>query len=224
MKQILKNSLKVILVIFGLIITYILAVLLLPLIPVNQNQNNQEDDTIEIYILTNGVHTDIVVPVVTDVINWSTIVPFSDTKSQKEKDLIAFGWGDKGFYLDTPEWSDLKASTAFKAAFSLGSSAMHTHFYNKLKEDEDCVKISINKSDYQNMVEYIKKSFVYDKDGKIEYIPTEMVNKDDAYYEATGSYSLFFTCNTWASGALKSANQVAPWWTATQQGIFRYYK
>ena len=101
---------------------------------------------------------------------------------------------------------------------------MHTHFYNKLKEDEDCVKVTIKKSDYKNMVEYIKKSFVYDKDGKIEFISTDMVNKDDAFYEATGSYSIFFTCNTWASGALKSANQVAPWWTATQQGIFRYYK
>ena len=55
-----------------------------------------------------------------------------NTKSKDSTaEYLAFGWGDKGFYLDTPEWSDLKASTAFKAAFALGNSAMHTTFINQ---------------------------------------------------------------------------------------------
>lgn len=73
--------------------------------------------------------------------------------------FIAFGWGDKGFYLDTPEWSDLKASTALKAAFGVSSSAIHTTFFKQLKEGEDCKRILISKENYQKLVAYISDSF-----------------------------------------------------------------
>jgi hypothetical protein len=53
---------------------------------------------------------------------------------------LAFGWGDKGFYLNTPEWADLKVSTALNAAFGLSSSAIHSTFYKKLRENETCKK------------------------------------------------------------------------------------
>ena len=130
MKKILKYILKTLGVLVGLIIIYLLAVLILPLISVNKTPEKPIDQ-VEVYIKTNGVHTDIVIPVVTDQIDWSTYIPFSDTKSKKQYKYLAVGWGDKGFYLDTPEWKDLKFSTAFKAAFWLGESAMHTTFYNE---------------------------------------------------------------------------------------------
>lgn len=225
MKKVLKYSLRTIGLIFGFILIYLLFAIFFPLITVNNNQPENIEEPIDIYILTNGIHTDIVVPVKNKEVDWSEIIPFSDTKSKQEKDLIAFGWGDKGFYLDTKDWSDLKASTALKAAFWLGSSAMHTHFYNKLVEDEDCKKITISQDDYKSLVAYIKKSFVYDANGKTELINTDMIyGNNDAFYEAKGSYNLFFTCNSWANDALKSANQRAPLWTVTQQGIFNQYK
>ena len=221
----LKYLLKGIIAIVLFVVLYLLAVLLLPLIPVNSKPQKIANDSISIYILTNGVHTDVVVPVKTKQVDWSELIPFSDTTSKQPMKYIAFGWGDKGFYLDTPEWKDLKASTAFKAAFWLGSSAMHTKFYNKLTENETCKKIEISPAEYQTLITYIKQSFKLDENGKVEFIPTDMVyGKHDAFYEATGTYNIFFTCNTWASGALKSANQLAPLWTATQQGIFYHYK
>jgi len=223
MKKIFKKIALCLKVLLALIIIYGSSVMILPLIPVNKI-DHKENDYITAYILTNGVHTDIVVPVDTDVINWSEFIPFSDTKSKQALEYIAFGWGDKGFYLDTPEWKDLKFSTAFKAAFWLGDSAMHTTFYNKMSENENCKKVYLSKEEYQKMVEYIKKSFEYDANGKIQLIPTDMVyGPNDSFYEAKGTYNIFFTCNTWTSDALKAANKTAPLWTATQQGIFRHY-
>ena len=64
-----------------------------------------------------------------------------------------------------------------------------------------------------------------DQNNKVELIKTDAVyGNNDAFYEAKGSYSLFFTCNTWAANALKTAKKEAPLWTATQQGIFYHYK
>jgi hypothetical protein len=44
------------------------------------------------------------------------------------------------------------------------------------------------------------------------------------FYNAKGRYSLFYTCNTWANQALKSANQKAALWTIFDFGIFQHYK
>lgn len=224
MKKILRILLKSLATLVLLVMVYLLAVVLLPLIPVNK-EKQQPTDQITAYILTNGVHTDIVVPVKSEAIDWSSFIPFSDTKSKKEYDYIAFGWGDKGFYLDTPEWKDLKFSTAFNAAFWLGDSAMHVTFYDKITVGEDCKKVFLSLEEYQNLIVYIKNSFDLDQNSKVELVKTDAVyGERDAFYEAKGSYSLFFTCNTWAASALKAANKKAPLWTATQQGIFYHYK
>ncbi|MDH1603748.1 TIGR02117 family protein [Empedobacter sp. GD03739] len=224
MKKIFRILLKILGLLVLLIVVYLLAVVLLPLIPVNK-QKDKPNDQITAYILTNGVHTDIVVPVKSETIDWSTFVPFSHTKSKKEYKYIAFGWGDKGFYLDTPEWKDLKFSTAFNAAFWLGDSAMHTTFYDKMTESEDCKRVDLSVEEYQKLIVYIKQSFDLDQNNKVELIKTDAVYGDsDSFYEVKRSYSLFFTCNTWAASALKAANKEGPLWTATQQGIFRHYE
>ncbi|MGL5235540.1 MAG: TIGR02117 family protein [Empedobacter falsenii] len=224
MKKVFRILLKTLGLLVLLIVVYLLAVVLLPMIPVNK-EKQKLNDQITAYILTNGVHTDIVVPVKSEAINWSTFVLFSDTKSKKEYKYIAFGWGDKGFYLDTPEWKDLKFSTAFNAAFWLGDSAMHTTFYDNMTESEDCKRVDLSVEEYQKLIVYIKQSFDLDQNNKVELIKTDAVYGDsDSFYEAKRSYSLFFTCNTWAANALKEANKEAPLWTATQQGIFRHYE
>jgi len=223
LKKAFKILLKTILTLLGLVLLYGLAVVVMPLISVNSTKSQPEEITI--YILTNGVHTDIVCPIESEIINWNEIVPFENTLSQRNDfEYVAFGWGDKGFYLDTPTWADLKFSTAFKATFWLGDSAMHVTFYNNLKEGEDCKKIVISKENYKLLVDYIKNSFDY-QNNKIILIPTDMVyGTNDAFYDAKRSYNLFFTCNTWANNALKQTNQKAAFWTATDKGIFRHYK
>ena len=137
---------------------------------------------------------------------------------------LAFGWGDKGFYLNTPEWSDLKASTALNAAFGLSSSAMHTTFYKIMKEGEACKKIKISAEEYQKMVTYISDSFHRDTYKNVQWISGNSYGNRDAFYEANGSYNLFYTCNTWANNALKIANQKASLWTVTDTGILCHYQ
>ncbi|PBJ12374.1 TIGR02117 family protein [Flavobacterium sp. ACN6] len=210
--------------IFGFLALYVVSVFLISKITVNSNINfAKEQKTIPIYILSNGVHTDIVVPVKNEIKDWRNEIQFSQTQSKDSlMNFIAFGWGDKGFYLDTPEWSDLKASTALKAAFGVSSSAMHTTFFKQLKEGEDCKLIWISKENYQKLVNYISESF--SDSVHPQWIEGHSYGKKDAFYEAKGSYSLFYTCNTWANSALKAANQKASLWTVYDKGIFCHYK
>lgn len=225
MKKKLLVIIKIIGFIIGVVFLYIILGLLLPLIPVKAKKTD-DPKIIEAYILTNGVHTDLVLPIKTKYIDWSKKLPFENTKG-KETDFnyISFGWGDKGFYLDTPTWADLKFSTAFKAAFWLSESAMHCTYYKKMTVADDCKKIMLTEKQYQNLIKFIDDKFDKDSAGKYILIKTDAVyGNNDAFYDAKGSYNFTYTCNTWANDGLKAAGQKAALWTPTDFGIFQHYK
>ncbi|MEM7187408.1 MAG: TIGR02117 family protein [Bacteroidota bacterium] len=188
-----------------------------------------EPDTpkeISIYILTNGTHTDIVLPVSTDQIDWSQQIKYEHTVSTDTTySYIGIGWGDRTFYMNTPEWSDLKVSVALKAALGLSPSAMHTTYHKELKTGPHCKEIQISKEQYGRLIEYITDRF--EQDAKGNFIPiatTANYGNNDAFYEANGSLSIYNTCNTWVNGALKEAGQRACVWTLFDTGIFLKYE
>jgi len=222
-KRILKFIGKFIIGFVAFVIIYLLCAFILSRIAVDREAGNSSDVTI--FIKTNGVHTDIVVPVKNDQFDWSQDIKFENTVSKDSiEKYVAFGWGDKGFYLETPTWGDLTFTTAFKAAFALGTAAIHATFYKEMKEADDCVRINISKAQYQRLIEFISKSFKRNESGKVIYIPTNaMYGKDDAFYDAGGSYSLLHTCNTWSNNALKKCGQKACLWTPFDKGIFYQY-
>lgn len=224
MKKILKIILKTILGFIAFILLYLLAAFCLSRITIDKEANTKEE--IAIYILTNGVHTDLVVPVKSALYDWSKEVRFANTISKDTSyNYLAMGWGDKAFYLETPEWKDLKASVAFKAAFALSITAIHATYYKTMTPGEQCRKIMISAAQYQRLINYITGSFQKDTNGHFIHIATNAVyNRNDAFYEATGSYSMLHTCNTWANNGLKESGQKCCLWTAFDTGIFLKYK
>lgn len=223
-KKILRYTLRTLLGIIAFLVLYVIAALGLQRISTAKEQDNGQD--VAIYILTNGVHTDIVVPVHTAFADWSSMVPYSNTHlTDTTAGYLALFWGDKGFYLQTPTWADLKFSVAFKAATGLSSSAMHATYYQAMREGKDCHKILISSAQYQHLISFVKESFRHTTDGQFINIKTNAnYSKADAFYEAVGSYSLFYTCNTWANQALKSCGQKAALWTVLDTGIFSKYE
>lgn len=220
----LKFILKIFLGIVCFILLYFVVAFCLSRITINKETNAKEEVTL--YILSNGVHTDLVVPIKTDQYDWSKEVKFSNIQS-KDTDYkyLAMGWGDKGFYLETPAWKDLKASVAFKAAFGLSTTAIHATYHKIMVEGERCRKIHVSKAQYQRLIQYITGSF--QRDGNEHFIPIEtkaVYGNHDAFYDANGSYSMLRTCNTWANTGLKKCGQKACLWTAFDTGIFLKYE
>lgn len=215
-------------VVLGLLALYVLAGLTLHYIPVNKDANYHSPNDVTIYLLSNGVHTDVVVPVKNEYVDWSHLLKYehTDTKDTTYR-FVGIGWGDKGFYLQTPEWKDLKISVALKAALHLGTAAIHATFYHAIDTTTgNSAVLHISKEDYNALATYIKNSFLYDSGGNSIHIPSinDGYGDSDAFYEAKGSYSLFYTCNTWTNNALKAANQKAAWWTLLDKGILYHYK
>jgi len=224
-KKIIKYSWRFLLGFCTFVLLYLLCAYCLSRLTVDKEPG--QPDEMAIYIKTNGVHTDIVVPVKNELNDWSREIKFGNAHLPDTSNIkwLAMGWGDKGFYLETPKWADLKFSVAFKAAFALSTTAIHATFYGDLQENEKCKKIMISRAEYTRLIQYIMNSFQRSANGHVVRIATSAnYSNADAFYEANGSYSMLHTCNTWANNALKNCGQKACWWTPFDTGIFLKYK
>jgi len=179
-----------------------------------------------IYLQTNGVHTDLVLPTKNKILNWNKLIDINTTKAKDTTaKFVAIGWGDKGFYLETPSWAELKLSTAAKAAFGLSSTAMHCTFYTKLVETEDRKKIFLSYKQYKRLLKFILESFEWTDSEETVLVNTKVrYDEYDTFYEATGRYSLFKTCNTWTNQALKRAGVPSAFWAAFESRVMKKYR
>lgn len=177
--------------------------------------------SIVIYVQNNGIHTDICLPVNTKDIDWRSFLPTSDYPNAKEFEYVAIGWGDKGFFLDTPTWAELKASTAFNAAFLKSPTAMHVEYTGIPEINENRKKVRISRENYRKMIAFVKKQFDL-KNGKVQLISGKGYSERDNFYEAHGSYHAFNTCNRFTNGALKAANVKTGVFVLFPDGIMKW--
>lgn len=177
-----------------------------------------------IYLKSNGAHTDIVLPIRNSVVEWGKFFNPKDTLGKKENfNYISIGWGDKGFYLNTPTWRDLKLKTAIIAAIGVGEAALHITYYDDIKEDELTKSLLITQSQYDSIVKTVKNSLILKENNPIYINTTAQYSQNDAFYEAKGSYSLLHTCNTWTNNTLKEARLKHAFWVAFDEGLLRLY-
>ncbi|NUY79352.1 TIGR02117 family protein [Flavobacterium sp. MAH-1] len=222
-KKLRRYFFKTLLFIGIFLIAYFAVMFSLSRITVNSEDEDRASD-VAIYIKSNGVHTDIVFPIKTTYKDWTPLVHPTRTLSKDSTfQYVGLGWGDHDFYLNTPEWSDLKASTAFKAAFWMGTGLMHATFHKEVKESELCIKVMVSKQEYLRMVAFAESSFIK-KDGQTVQIPNASYGDHDLFFEAHGKYNLFYTCNAWANNCLKSGGQKAALWSLTDTGILCHYR
>jgi uncharacterized protein (TIGR02117 family) len=171
----------------------------------------------EIFITSNGVHLDIILPVENvshDLLEKLEILP--GTK------YISFGWGDKNFYIHTPEWSDLTFPVAFQALFLKSEAAMHVTCLPDLFPGWK--KIPVCNGQLSELNLYIKNSFKTDRYKNLLKMEFEGYNRYDAFYEGKGSFSLFRTCNVWVNTALKRTKVKTAVWSPFDFGVLYHIK
>lgn len=175
------------------------------------------------FVQSNGVHTDICLPVHTEQINWLNFISGDVFPGDTKFEYITIGWGDKGFFLDTPTWAELKVSTALNAAFLPSPTAMHVAYSGPPQQDADHRKVFITKREYAQLIRFVKQSFRL-AEAKPDLIPDSGYTDYDKFYEANNSYHLFRTCNTWTNEALKSANVKTGIYALFPDGIIDHLK
>ncbi len=214
--KILKALKKAFLIFLGLLLVYFLLAFLLSFCSTKPEQILCESET-RVYLLTNGIHLDIVLH--RDQVEK---IYRDQIKDAENFEYLAFGWGDKGFYLETPTWAELKLSTAFKAVLWKSPSAMHVTKYPVRRKD--FVEINLCKKQLQQLKAFIFETFEKDAEGLFKEIPDSGYTPRDHFYEAKGSYNAILTCNQWVNNALKAAQVKTAIWSPTDHGVLYHRK
>jgi uncharacterized protein (TIGR02117 family) len=218
--KVLLINLKALFCLFFLLFIYQFFIFLLGIIPVNRTFSSAKHG-IEIFVGTNGVHTDLMIPVANEFMDWREFIPLKDFPAVDTTfQYISMGWGDKGFYIRTPTWADLTFSTAFKALFIASPAAMHiTYVRNAPTNKDNYVGVHVTEVEYKKLIEFVIPYFQTNKQGEIILIPEGRYNIQDNFYEAHGNYHLINTSNNWTNSALKYAGIRAAVWSPLDQPI-----
>jgi len=204
---------------------YGLAALILGLVSAPHREALSGQETVPVYLLSNGWHVWLALPVKhgegESQVDWSAWLPAEDFAADVSgREYIAFGWGDRDFYLHTRRPADFRPSLAFAALLGRGPAAMHVMRVSEpAPESEDVRRIDADLLQYHALVAYIRKGFALGRGGQPQPIEGAAYSGTDAFYEGIGRYSPFRTCNEWIGQALRAAALPAGIWTPFPFGL-----
>ena len=209
----------------------LLAVLLVPalylagalvggLVPLNSGWREAEAGT-TVYLRSNGVHVDIVMPAVAQGLDWRPYFParhFADAPARPR--WFGFGAGERRVYLDTPTWADITPRTLWSAAMG-GERVLHVD--RTAAPGEDLVAIPLRPEEYRRLWAAVRAQFVLSQSGRPQRLPHPGYGPDDAFYQARGRANAVNTCNQWVVDQLRLAGVKVSLWAPFPVGVrWRY--
>jgi len=167
---------------------------------------------VEAYVISNGVHTDLVLPLHAAGVDWRGFFPPTDAlDAPADAAFVAIGWGDREFYLHTPTWADLTASRALGAVLGRNPALLHVTWLSRAQlPPGDTWRLPLSAAQYRRLAAHVRHTLpeaAPRKIGGIHY------GRQDAFYEAIGTYHLLRTCNQWTADALRAAGVRVSRWT-----------
>jgi uncharacterized protein (TIGR02117 family) len=207
---------------FLLLLALYLLIALVGLIPVN-NDFEPTADGVEIMVTSTAIHSDLVLPIRNETVDWGRHLPRSDFAGDVSGAChVAFGWGNKEFYVNTPTLADMKVGTVFRALFWSSASCMHVHMWDDKGIPAGTRKTTISHEQYRRLVEYVLGSFHRDAGGRFVLVAGVAYGRNDAFYDAHGSYHALNTCNCWVGQGLKAAGVRTGWFTPLPKTVSLY--
>ena len=112
----------------ALVVLFALAGWIGSMIPRNGDWR-EPDSGVEILVESNGIHTALVLPLVTPEKDWRADFPAADLAVPgRPYTHVSVSWGEREVFLNTPTWWDLTPRTAWSALRPSGPVGGHAAF------------------------------------------------------------------------------------------------
>jgi uncharacterized protein (TIGR02117 family) len=220
LNKISKYSLKTCYSLLSIASFYYLCCLVLPLYHVN-SEYLYKNKGILVFVTGDGLHSEIIVPLKNEIIDWETTFNKQDfDSSSKNKQWICIGFSEENFYKTNRRWDNMNYFSAFAHLCGFGKSIIHVSYENEYPFSKNFIrKVYIGEEQYARLSDYIKGSFVQNNGTLLTPMAKSNTFKKEVIYEAQKEFSFFHTCNTWTNNALKSIGFKTGRWTALEGGI-----
>lgn len=197
---------------------YLLAAVVGSLVPRNPDWQEPSQGVL-IFVRDNGVHVDLVLPALAAGIDLYRHVPPSHIADPgAARGWVAFGRGQREFYLETPRWSDLSLRNAARSMFG-GDALIHVEHLAHPRPSPDTRPLLLDQQAYRRLVAEVIEGFATQEAGRPIPLLGRGYGDDDVFYEATGRYDAFRTSNQWTADTLADVGVRIGAWTPFAQGI-----
>ncbi|WP_234027117.1 DUF2459 domain-containing protein [Erythrobacter sp. KY5] len=174
--------------------------------------------TIAILVGTNGIHTEIAMPIITPEQDWRGIFPASDIiASSRDYTHVAVSWGERRFFLETPTWFDVNPVTVVRAMFG-GEGVLHVAHYVRPAPSSDYRVMHLRPAEYRALAAAISAQIAPAETREV--LPG--YDTHDVFYTARGTYHLGNTCNQWTSDQLATAGAKIGVWSPFPGGVMKW--
>jgi uncharacterized protein (TIGR02117 family) len=199
---------------------YLLAALIGGVVPLNSQWREPAEGTV-VYLRSNGVHVDIVMPAKAQGLDWRPYFPVRDFADPPAAPRwFGFGAGERRVYLETPTWLDMSPRTLW-AAIAGGERVLHVD--RTVVPGEDLVAIRLRPEEYRRLWAAVRAQFVLSQSGRPQRLPFRGYGPDDAFYRARGKANVVNTCNQWVADQLRLAGVKVSAWAPFPLGVrWRY--
>lgn len=175
---------------------------------------------VEIMVETNGIHTGIVMPLVTTTKDWRTDFPSADLGAPgRPYTHVSVSWGEREVFLETPEWSDLSPLAALRAGVG-GDGLLHVAHYVRPAPSDTARIIRLRPEEYARLVRAIELQVRPGPERR--HFPG--YERWDVFYDAPGTYHIANTCNQCTSDTLAAAGIRTGWWTPFAGGVMKWIR
>ncbi len=190
--------------------------LTLGFVPIHLGYKAPAEDYIVIFVRSNEVHTDLVLPASgAGGVDWRQLFPpehFGTSVSGAK--YVAFGWGNRDFYIDTPTWADFRLSTACGALFWPSETVLHVEYLFDPTPSDWMHEVRLTREQYERLTQFVRSTVGgLDERGRALPASDSSYGAGDRFYTARGRYHCFNTCNQWTGRGLARARLPTGLWT-----------
>lgn len=198
---------------------YLLAAWIGSSIPRNTDWQEPAAGGTVIAVETNGVHTALVLPLVTPTKDWRKTFPLADiARPQRPYTHVSISWGEREVFLDTPTWWDLSPRTVLRVLTRGGDGLAHVAFYVRPAATNDLRPVRLDDAQYARLVAAIEA-----------HLPSARpmakyrgYGSADVFYDVGGRYTAVNTCNQWIGNRLAEAGVRIGRWTPLSSGVMKW--
>lgn len=167
----------------------------------------------KIHLVSNGWHVSLVLPAG----DWPRALGHGPYRVDVgDARLVAFGWGERRFYMDTRTFADIDLATGLRALAWNSDTVVHATFLDAVDESHPRVRtLVVSRAQLEALNDYVRGGFA----GAVPEPVGAGFGPADAFFRARGTYSPIATCNEWVGAALRHAGIPVGAWTPLSQSL-----
>jgi len=171
------------------------------------------DASVPVFVRSNGVHTDIVMPARAAGLDCHRLVPPGHVQSPSGAgEWVAIGTGERETFLNTPRWRDIRVRTLGRFVFG-GELLLHVEHVDAPRPGPRVRALRLRPEQALRLGQAIAGTFRRGVDGHTLPLAGTGFGARDVFYLASGRYDALRNCNQWTADMLGKAGVRVGRWT-----------